>query len=213
LLTGPIPACTSWSSPERRAARQPAQGIQVIATYTYRHFKADFPARPPVSSAGISTVPPLANSREGPQPAAVRRSAGEIDTGVGRPWCPSTLPSSAHPVRAGEGGRSPGAPCLAHPGGGDWWWGCGRRWGRVGGQAVGSVAGEGVGGRLHRQEHPLEPRPALAGPCAAVHHCRRDRYCSQSALDEPDGALWQALLTERHPLTGKLIHDRPLRPF
>ena len=28
------------------------------AHMTYRHFKADFPARPPVSSAGRSTVPP-----------------------------------------------------------------------------------------------------------------------------------------------------------
>jgi hypothetical protein len=58
-----------------------------------------------------------------PQQAAVRRSEGEVGTGVGHTWCPSTLPSSAHPVRAGEGGRSPGAPCLAHPGGGDRWWG------------------------------------------------------------------------------------------
>jgi hypothetical protein len=49
-----------------------------------------------------------------PQQAAVRRSGGEVGTGVGRPWCPSTLPSSAHPVRAGEGNR---------------WWGRGRRQG------------------------------------------------------------------------------------
>ena len=57
-----------------------------------------------------------------PQQAAGSRSASEVGTGVGHTWCPSTLPSSAHLVRAGAGGRRPGAPCLAHPGGGDRWW-------------------------------------------------------------------------------------------
>jgi site-specific DNA recombinase len=30
---------------------------------------------------------------------------------------------------------------------------------------------------------------------------------------EPRGAVWQAVLTQCHPLTGKLIHDRPLGAF
>jgi hypothetical protein len=29
---------------------------------------------------------------------------------------------------------------------------------------------------------------------------------------EPHGAVWQALLTQRHPLPGKRIRDRPLGP-
>src|SRR5712691_197438 len=47
-----------------------------------------------------------------------------------------------------------------------------------------------------------------------THGGRIGRLSPSGALDhEPDGALWQAVLAERHALAGKLLDDRPLGPF
>jgi hypothetical protein len=60
--------------------------------------------RPP----GSAPCPPGAAPVRCPQQAAVSRSAGAVGTGVGRTWCPSTLPSSAHPVcQSGCGRKQP----------------------------------------------------------------------------------------------------------
>jgi hypothetical protein len=81
-------------------------GAAAIMSTTYRHFKADFPTRPPGSSAGISTVSPLeqlpCSAPSRPLAAARRvRFAGALGThGVPRP-CP------------------PAPPCQR---GGDRWW-------------------------------------------------------------------------------------------
>ena len=44
----------------RRHTRHLCSFQGVFWRRTYRHFKADSPARPPGASAGINTVPPLA---------------------------------------------------------------------------------------------------------------------------------------------------------
>jgi hypothetical protein len=91
-----------------------------------------------------------------PQPAAVRRSEGEVGTGLGAQGAPRPCPPAptlSARVREGDAQALRAWPIRAGAIGGG---------GRGGGQAVGSAAGEGVGGLLQT--------PFVLRRC---HHCKR----------------------------------------
>jgi hypothetical protein len=137
-------------------AEHSSAAVSGACACTYRHFKADFPAHPPVSSAGSSTVPPR---EQLPCGAPSRPLSAARRVRLARAWAPMVPLDPAFqrpPCQSGCGREKPRRPVPGPSGRGR------SVGGRVGGQAAGRAAGEGVGG--------LRQTPLVLRRC---HHFKR----------------------------------------